>query len=114
MWTGIPNMTHSGKLGRHDLIGSQGWHEQCKYDGRRMGSMQRMGTMEYWYFVGNQRTGQCFDTVAPSQAQACSNLGWDAEDCVIIRVGHAPAAFPSIERRGPYPLRQSQRTAPHS
>ena len=77
--------------------------------------MQRMGTMqEYWYFVGNQRTGQCFDTVAPSKASACANLGWDSEDCVVIRVGTAPAAYPSIARRGPYPLKLAQRPASQS
>jgi hypothetical protein len=72
--------------------------------------MQRMCAMpEYWYFVGNQRTGQCFDTVAPSKTAACDNLGWDVEECVVIRVGHAPTAFPSLVRRGPYPVRSAHR-----
>jgi hypothetical protein len=75
--------------------------------------MERMGSMqEYWYFVGNQRTGQCFDTVAPSKAAACTNLGWDVEECVVIRVGQAPVAYPSLARRGPYPLRSAHRSEP--
>ena len=44
----------------------------------------------YWYFVGNSRTGQCFDIVERSAAAACKRGGWSMQDCVVIRVGQAP------------------------
>jgi hypothetical protein len=42
---------------------------------------------QYWYLVGNRRTGQCCDVVAASAQAACASRGWVLSDCVVIEVG---------------------------
>lgn len=45
----------------------------------------------FWYFVGNQRSGECSDVVASSDEAACEEQGWPRAQCVVIRVGKVDA-----------------------
>jgi hypothetical protein len=58
----------------------------------------------FWYFVGNQQTGECTDSVATSAEAACRRLGWQRSHCVVIRVTRFPA-------KGALRLPQADRSA---